>query len=194
MPSTHAKLMDELKALHDKKAADYANEANRFANFERSAEISSWFSDPIDKVFTTLIGVKLARIAELTQPGRKVNNESLDDSFVDLTNYCAIWTSYRRDRMASPSMEPCGFPADSGPLFCDHANEVRSTCTCGDTCYCRGRSCPAVKYGKQVNPGSISLPHKFYEKGDGTCMVCGLKSEDWVERKHRGCAHPGDHL
>lgn len=103
--STHSKLMDELKALHDKKAADYANEKNRYANFERAAEIASWFSDPVDKVFATLIGVKLARTAELTQPGRVAQNESLDDSFVDLTNYAGIWTSYRRETVEEKGEE-----------------------------------------------------------------------------------------
>lgn len=118
MSGTHKKLLEEISALHDKKAADYATDDNRYSNFERSAEISSWFSDPIDKIFTSLIGVKLARIAELTQPGRVANNESLDDSFVDLTNYCAIWTSYRRDQRTQDRT-----PADKG-----QAEVVPSNC------------------------------------------------------------------
>lgn len=98
---THSVLLDQIRALHAKKAADYATAGNPYSNFERAAFIASFFSDPVDKVFATLIGVKLARIGELTEPGRIANNESLDDSFLDLTNYAAIWTSYRRDRQAA---------------------------------------------------------------------------------------------
>ena len=104
--TTHEKLLEEIKALHARKKADYAQGGNPYSNFERAGEIASWFQDPVDRTFATLIGVKLARIAELTIPGRKPNNESLDDSFVDLTNYCAIWTAYRRDRLGASSADP----------------------------------------------------------------------------------------
>lgn len=86
-------LLDASKAIHLKKNQDYANDNNPFSNFERSAELISWFNNPTDKSFIALIGTKLARIAELSD-GRTPNNESLDDSFLDLVTYCALWASY----------------------------------------------------------------------------------------------------
>lgn len=86
-------LLEQSKAIHLRKNQDYANESNPFSNFERSAELVRWFTTSTDRVFIALIGTKLARIAELSD-GRIPNNESLDDSFLDLVTYCALWASY----------------------------------------------------------------------------------------------------
>jgi hypothetical protein len=86
-------LLDASRAIHLKKNQDYANANNPFSNFERSAELISWFSNPNDKSFVALIGTKLARIAELSD-GRTPNNESLDDSFLDLLTYVGLWAAY----------------------------------------------------------------------------------------------------
>jgi hypothetical protein len=86
-------LLEQSKAIHLKKNADYASAANPFSNFERSALLMQWFKDPIDKSFVNLIGTKLARIAELSD-GRSPNNESLDDSFLDLLTYVGLWGAY----------------------------------------------------------------------------------------------------
>jgi hypothetical protein len=88
-------LLEASKAIHLKKNQDYANDNNPFSNFERSALLISWFNNPTDKSFIALIGTKLARIAELTD-GRIPNNESLDDSFLDLVTYCALWAAYKK--------------------------------------------------------------------------------------------------
>lgn len=149
MNKTHKDLLDEIVALHEKKAKDYAHSGDPYANFKAAAEVAAGFSG-VDAVFATLIGVKLARIRELTMPGRVPNNESLDDSFIDLTNYCAIWTAYRRDQ------RPGVLPKN-------------------------------LKVGKQVNPGQIPLPHKFYPMGNRTCAVCGLHEDDRVGRQDRSC-------
>ena len=88
-------LLEQSKAIHLRKNADYASESNPFSNFERSADLISWFTTPIDRSFVALIGTKLARIAELSD-GRIVNNESLDDSFLDLFTYVGLWAAYRK--------------------------------------------------------------------------------------------------
>lgn len=161
MNKTHKALLDEIVALHEKKAKDYAHSGDPYSNFRKAAQIAAGFTG-VDAVFATLIGVKLARIQELTQPGRIANNESLDDSFIDLTNYCAIWTAYRRDERIPAPLPPTSYPADPLPR----------------------------KVGKQVNPGDIPLSHKFYPKGDRTCAVCGLHEDDRITRQGRGCADP----
>lgn len=86
-------LLEQSKAIHLKKNKDYANENNPFSNFERSAELISWFKGSTDKAFVALIGTKLARIAEL-RDGRVPNNESLEDSFLDLLTYVGLWAAY----------------------------------------------------------------------------------------------------
>jgi len=95
------KCLKELKKTHEKKNADYADNKNPYSNFEYSARVAEPFTNPVDKSFATLIGTKLARISELTKPRRSPNNESLDDSFLDLANYCTIWWSYYRSKNES---------------------------------------------------------------------------------------------
>lgn len=89
-------LLDKMRDIHEKKNRDYAAFGKDFENFERSAQISSWFNDPIDKVYVTLITTKLARLATLLNSGNRPNNESIEDSFLDLTTYCGLWGSDRQ--------------------------------------------------------------------------------------------------
>jgi len=99
MPNkTFESLLEEMLSLHNKKAQDYAQEGNPYSNFERASILSSWFSNPLDSVFAALIGIKLARLAELLSSGKVPNNEPVDDTLRDLTVYCALWTCNVRDR------------------------------------------------------------------------------------------------
>ena len=86
-------LLSRIQEIHDRKNADYASEANPFSNFERAAEIASWFNNPADKVFATMIGIKLARLAELLN-GKTPKNESIDDSFLDNETYAILWHAF----------------------------------------------------------------------------------------------------
>ncbi len=87
------KLLEEARLIHDKKSHDYASDEDRFSNFTRAAEIVSWFKNPIDQVFACMIGIKIARLAELRN-GKNPNNESIRDSHLDLFVYSGLWTSY----------------------------------------------------------------------------------------------------
>jgi len=89
-------MLESMKKIHIKKNADYASESNPFSNFERSGTVASWFTIPIDRAFAVLIGTKLARLAELLEPGRIANNESVEDSFLDMATYCILWASYKK--------------------------------------------------------------------------------------------------
>lgn len=82
--------MEECVALHDKKKHDYSTDGDRYSNFTRAAIIASWFKDDVDKVFVTMIGIKLTRLAELRN-GKTPKNESRRDTSLDLTNYTALW-------------------------------------------------------------------------------------------------------
>jgi len=93
MTDFYNQLMQEAILLHDRKAHDYSQDSNRYSNFERAAELVSWFKCPEDQVFACMIGIKIARLAELLN-GKEPKNESIRDSFLDLINYSALWGSY----------------------------------------------------------------------------------------------------
>ena len=94
---TFEKVLKDLSALHEKKNSDYSDLENPYSNFEYAASVAAPFTDPVDRVFAVHLGTKLARLSELSKPGRKPSNESKSDSHNDLANYAAIWAAYRRD-------------------------------------------------------------------------------------------------
>jgi len=79
------------------KREDYSSLRAVHQNFERCELVTGWFFFDIDKVYVTLIIVKLVRLAVLLSGQKKPNNESIEDSFKDLINYCALWASKRCD-------------------------------------------------------------------------------------------------
>jgi hypothetical protein len=91
-------LLEEIKILHEKKNDDYTTNGT-FENFERMAEISSWFRNEIDKSFANLVAVKLARLGSLLGRNKVPNNESIIDSFKDITTYCALWAAYHINQL-----------------------------------------------------------------------------------------------
>lgn len=90
-------ILSKMKTLHENKSHDYAQDSNVFSNFEIAGNLASHFKDPVDNSFVNLIGVKIARLSELLS-GKTPKNESIEDTFIDLANYCAIWGSYRIKR------------------------------------------------------------------------------------------------
>lgn len=94
---SYVSLIHKMLETHEIKSHDYADDNNPFSNFEFAALVSKGFADETDKVFATLIGVKLARLQQLLN-GKSPKNESIDDTFLDLANYSAIWASYRMKR------------------------------------------------------------------------------------------------
>ncbi len=89
-------IFKKCEALTMNKRHDYTSnpELDNHENFKRSAEIASWFNEPQDKPYAVLIGTKLARLGSLL--GKKEpKNESIEDTFLDLINYCALWFESR---------------------------------------------------------------------------------------------------
>lgn len=108
-----AEILARIQAIHDKKNADYAQEGNPFSNFERAAILASWFNNPVDKIFATLIGIKLARLAELLN-GKIPLNESIDDSFLDENTYSVLWNAFNQHRTmctVKENVDKIGIPA-----------------------------------------------------------------------------------
>lgn len=115
MPTYNELFMKHLGMMHEihsKKQQDYAAEKWN-DNFTRTAEILSWFHNPVDGVYAGLIGVKLARLANLLNKefdGKDGPvNESILDSFLDLNTYCNLfWCDYeqRRNKVTPISVGP----------------------------------------------------------------------------------------
>lgn len=87
-----------MQSVHNRKSHDYANDGDRFSNFKYAAMVSAPFTDPVDRVFAVLIGIKLARIAELRK-GKTPKNESLSDTFLDQSNYSTIWWNFFEEEL-----------------------------------------------------------------------------------------------
>lgn len=90
-------LLEQMSSIHSKKSHDYAQASNPFSNFERAGTIASWFTDPVDIAFAVLIGVKLARLAELST-GKIPNNESIEDTHLDGATYMTLWAAYKKHK------------------------------------------------------------------------------------------------
>lgn len=102
--------LDKMREIHDKKSHDYAKAGNYYSNFENAAVSAG---TDIDAVFRIMIGIKLARLAELQTSGKTPNNESTLDSILDLANYAAIWLSYYTEPV---KFEKCSFEGSLPPL------------------------------------------------------------------------------
>lgn len=95
-------ILERSKEIHIKKNQDYTSGTNVDENFERVAEIVSWFNNPIDKSFASFIAVKLARLASLLNKSSFPNFESVDDTFVDFVTYGGLWGGSVVRRLSGP--------------------------------------------------------------------------------------------
>ncbi len=94
-------LLNEMKEMHEKKGHDYAREGNPFSNFEFAADFSAHFTHPIDRIFASIIGIKIARIIELQN--KTAVNESILDTYKDLTIYMGLWWWYKESAQNHPN-------------------------------------------------------------------------------------------
>ena len=90
------KLLNDSIAIHEKKSKDYASESNPFRNFDRQEVLMGWFTSDSDKSMAGIVGQKLARLAELSEPGKTPANESIEDTELDLLTYVGLWMARRR--------------------------------------------------------------------------------------------------
>ena len=80
-----AKLIDEIKALHDSKNHDYAEDTDPLSNLRRAQRVGV---DPWRGVLVRLTD-KWSRIEQLTT-GKEPKNESLRDSLIDNAVYSLL--------------------------------------------------------------------------------------------------------
>lgn len=99
------KSLERMANTHEKKNEDYSSDANALSNFKIAEQIVALFHNDRDKTFAALIGIKLARLANLLNKGAnyRPNNEPIADSFEDMSNYTVLWRcSYIDDNNPNP--------------------------------------------------------------------------------------------
>lgn len=94
-------LIGKMQEIHVKKNKDYSGDNDAFFNFDFTAKLVAYYKSPIDQVFVSLIGIKLARLSVLLDGNASVNNEPIEDSFLDAANYMTLWGA-RRSRDFKP--------------------------------------------------------------------------------------------
>lgn len=82
-----AAVIEEIRALHARKQADYTDGEDQFQNFKDSA---AQVGKAPGLSVEVLIGVKQARLKQLLFTGREVSNESVRDSLLDRAVYSCI--------------------------------------------------------------------------------------------------------
>ncbi len=95
----YLKILDEMRALHVKKAADYGSGRDPLANCRASTEfgIPAWLGTMVRAMD------KVTRIKSYVRNGGKLENESLEDSLKDLAAYSLIALVLFREEQSSPS-------------------------------------------------------------------------------------------
>lgn len=101
--------LDELRALHLSKGADYADAGDPLRNYQVSADdngVPAW------RAAQLRLSEKYHRLMNLTRGVERVpNHESLDDTLLDLAAMSLIVRSLRARVSASPTAEPIDEPA-----------------------------------------------------------------------------------
>lgn len=181
----HSEILDKCKELHEKKSHDYAQDDNPFSNFEYAAKVAEPFTDPVDKVFVTMLAVKLARLAELRK-GKEPKNESIEDTCIDFVNYAAIWGSRVIKGIRNPIKEnfcTCGH----GDSY--HQTGPRHRCLSGG-CTCSGfTSLKGICKCGHLLESHIPLANG----GRGECSECRLSMSLNINSKCKGFSSKYDH-
>lgn len=92
-------VLEEIKALHIKKSADYGTDEDALGNISASEELGI----PAWKGAVLRMGDKWARIKTMCKKG-VLQNESLEDSLIDMANYSMLaLIKYRETKKSTDS-------------------------------------------------------------------------------------------
>ena len=82
----------ELVAVLERQGKDYANEGNKFENFEKMANL---LSIKPEQSFIFYLSIKITRLVELYRESKEPSNESVEDTLLDLIGYATLFRAYR---------------------------------------------------------------------------------------------------
>ncbi len=83
--------LKQIEEIHRRKNDDYASTDNPFSNFDVAEYGLRLFPSAYDQVFVWPIFTKLARLSVLLNRNNAPNNESIEDSFIDIATYILLW-------------------------------------------------------------------------------------------------------
>jgi hypothetical protein len=90
----HAECLERMTAITTAKNADYTGSDDPFANFTRVEALG--FAST-EQGFLTRMTDKLSRIGTFVKKGvLQVKDESVEDTLLDLANYCILMAAYIR--------------------------------------------------------------------------------------------------
>lgn len=81
-------------SLIERKNNDYAKSTDAFSNFKYCASMAGI---TVEQVFMVFLAVKYARLQELLS-GKEAQNESLQDTLLDLSNYSDLLNIYMESK------------------------------------------------------------------------------------------------
>lgn len=88
------KLVKQMESILLKKGNDYAN-SDRLSNFKLAGAICQLLPE---QNCLSLIATKVARLGVLLNSGKAPNNESINDSVIDLINYGVLLSMLLEER------------------------------------------------------------------------------------------------
>lgn len=100
----HKDFCNKMKNISESKTSDYTGESESpFHNFE---QVQNLGAATTEQGFITRMSDKLSRISSYMEKGKlEVQDESVEDTLVDLANYCALMAGYlkeKRDKNSCP--------------------------------------------------------------------------------------------
>lgn len=110
---------DKMKAIITSKKQDYAQESDVLSNFK---QVASMCGISPEKVILVFCATKVARLGVLLSSGKAPNNESIEDTLVDLANYSALLGMVRADTSTDGELvfaEDKVVPINKSDSFCD---------------------------------------------------------------------------
>lgn len=109
-PRSFTDAIAQMADVHTTKSHDYAKTDNIFSNFEFAAALADEFPEGPDHVFATMLGIKLARLAELLKQQKTPKHEPIEDTFLDLCTYGVLWWLWRaRQAEQDDENQPHGY-------------------------------------------------------------------------------------
>lgn len=85
-------LQERKLELLRKKNSDYASREDVFWNFGQIAELAGV---TLEQTFLVFLACKLARLGNLLKSSKEPQNESIEDSLVDLSNYADLLAVFK---------------------------------------------------------------------------------------------------
>lgn len=83
---------------HSRKSHDYASNENPYGNYHFAGMLSQLFRNPDDAGFVGRIGEKLYRLANLENSGKAAQNETIEDTEIDIAVIVTLWMADRAER------------------------------------------------------------------------------------------------